>query len=185
MSKRAGLVVIIAAAILWGLSEIFLGDVFYKFHIPMRAASMTAIGLMLLTIGRFAYDRPGSSTAAALLAGAMRCMVPKLFICHFTAIALQGFVFDASWTALRAGAKNSLRRAWISASIATFVGFAVFGFLGAYVFGFGRWVAAGPLGILAWTMKSGAFASVILLGLVPVAGKIAEYLARRQVAPQA
>jgi hypothetical protein len=64
------------------------------------------------------------------------------------------------------------------------VGFAAFGFLGAYVFGFGRWVAAGPIGILAWTMKSGAFASAILLGLVPVAGKIAAYLARKQVAPQ-
>ncbi len=184
MSKRAGLIVIIAAGILWGLSEIFLGDVFYKFHIPMRAASMTVIGLLLLTIGRFAYDKPGSSIATALLAGALRCLVPKLFICHFTAIALQGFVFDASWTALRAGEKNSIRRAWLSAALATFVGFAAFGFLGAYVFGFGKWVAAGPIGILAWTMKSGAFASVLLLGLVPVAGKIAAYLARKEVAPQ-
>jgi len=184
MSKRAGLIVIIAAGILWGLGEIFLGDVFYRFHIPMRAASMTAIGLALLVIGRLAYDRPGSSTAAALLAGALRCLVPKLYICHFTAIALEGFVFDASWTALRAGEKHSLRRAWLSASIAAFVGFAAFGFLGAYVFGFGRWVAAGPVGILAWTVKSGAFASVLLLGLVPVAGRIAAYLAGRQVAPQ-
>jgi len=184
MSKRAGLVVIIAAAILWGLSEIFLGDVFYTFKIPMRAASMTAIGLMLLTIGRFAYDRPGSSTAAALLAGGMRCLVPRLFICHFSAIALLGFVFDISWTLLGAGERRSLRKAWLSASIATFFGFAAFGLLGAYVFGFGRWVAAGPVGILAWTMKSGAFASVILLGLVPVAGKIAAYLAGKQAAPQ-
>jgi hypothetical protein len=184
MSKRAGLVVIIAAAILWGLSEIFLGDVFYRFNIPMRAASMTAIGLMLLTIGRFAYDRPGSSTAAALLAGGMRCLVPRLFICHFSAIALLGFVFDISWTLLHTGEKCSLRRAWVSASIATFFGFAAFGFLGAYVFGFGRWVAAGPSGILAWTARSGALASVILLGLVPVAGKVAAYLARKQVAPQ-
>ena len=185
MSKKAGLIAVVAAGILWGLSEIFLGDVFYRFHIPMRAASMTAIGLMLLTISRFVYDRPGSSIAAALLAGALRCMLPKLYICHFTAIALQGVVFDASWTAMRAGEKHSLRRAWLSASLATFVGFAVFGFLGAYVFGFGRWIAAGPVGILAWTLKSGAFTSVLLLGLVPAAGKIAAYLVRKQVAAQA
>jgi hypothetical protein len=114
----------------------------------------------------------------------MRCLVPRLFICHFSAIALLGFVFDISWTLLRAGEKHSLRRAWLSASAAAFFGFAAFGFLGAYVFGFGRWVAAGPIGILAWTAKSGAFASVILLGLVPLAGKIAAYLARKQVAPQ-
>lgn len=184
MSKRAGLIVVVAAGVLWGLSEIFLSDVFYMFKIPMRGASMTALGLMLLVIARFAYDRPGSSTAAALLAGALRCLVPKLYICHFTAIALEGFAFDASWTALRAGEKNSLRRAWLSASIATFVGFAAFGFLGAYVFGFGRWEAAGPAGIMAWTLKSGAFASVLLLGLVPAAGRIAAFVTRKRAVPQ-
>jgi hypothetical protein len=184
MSKRAGLIVIVAAGILWGLSEIFLGDVFYKFDIPMRAASMTAIGLMLLVASRFAYDRPGSSTAVALLAGGLRCMVPHLYICHLTAIALEGLAFDATWTSLRAGEKESLKRAWLSASIGAFLGSVAFGFLGAYVFGFGRWVAAGPTGILAWTLRTGAFASVLLLGLVPVAGRIAAYLARKHTVPQ-
>ena len=147
MSKKTGLVVVVAAGGLWGLSEIFLGDVFYKFNIPMRAASLTAIGMMLLVMSRLVFDRPGSSIAAALLAGALRCLVPKLYICHFLAIAIEGFAFDASWTLLRAREKHSLRRSWLSAVIATYAGFVAFGFLGAYAFGFGRWVQAGPAGV--------------------------------------
>ena len=179
MSKRAGLIVVVAAGVLWGLSEIFLGDVFYRFHIPMRAASLTAIGMMLLVVSRYIYDRPGSSIAAALIAGALRCLVPKLYICHFLAIAFEGVALDASWTALRAGEANSLKKAWFSAAIATYAGFAAFGFLGAYVFGFGRWVQAGPAGILLWALRSGTFASILLIGLVPVAALIARRLVQK------
>jgi len=182
MTKRTGLIAVAAAGILWGLSEVFLGDVFYRFHIQMRAASLSAIGMMLLIISRYVSDRPGSSIAAALIAGALRCLVPKLYICHFLAIALEGCVFDASWTALRAGHRSSLGRAWLSAVIATYVGFLAFGLLGAHAFGFGRWVEAGAGGILAWTLRSGTFASVLLVGLVPVSAFIARHLIRKWVA---
>jgi hypothetical protein len=181
MSKKVSIVAIVATGILWGLSEIFLGDVFYKFHIPMRAASLTAIGIALLIIGRLVSDRPGSSVAAALIAGALRCLVPKLYICHYVAIGLQGCAFDASWTALKAGEKHSLKRAWLSAAVAAYVGFLSFGFLGAYAFGFGRWVQAGAGGILTWSLRSGSFAAILLIGLVPVASLAARHVARRLV----
>jgi hypothetical protein len=168
MSKRAGILVVIAAGGLWGLSEMFLGDVFYMLHIPMRAASLTAIGLALLVAARTLFDRPGSSIAAGLLAGAIRCLVPKLYICHFIAIAIEAFAFDASWTALRAGRARSLKRAWLSAAIGAYTSFLAFGFVGAYGFGFGRWLEAGLTGIFSWTLRSGSVAALLLLGLVPL-----------------
>jgi hypothetical protein len=178
MSKRAGIIVVIAAAGLWGLSETFMGDVFYMFHIPMRAASLTAIGLALLVGARVLFDRPGSSIAAGLLAGAIRCLVPKLYICHFVAIAIEAAAFDASWTALKAGRTQSLRRAWLSAAIGAYTSFVAFGLVGAYGFGFGGWVQAGLGGIFSWALRSGTVTSLLLLGLVPVSVLAARRLKR-------
>lgn len=169
MSKRAGIAIIIVAGVVWGLTEVFVGDVFYKFQVPMRAASLTAFGLAILALARLLYDRPGTSLAAALLAGAIRCLVPKLFICHMVAIALEGAAFDVSWSLLRAGEGHYMRRAWLSAVIAAFVGFFSFGIVGAYAFGFRRWVEAGLSGISVWGLRSGSFSALLLLGLVPLA----------------
>ncbi len=178
MSRRAGVLVVIAAGGLWGLSETFLGDVFYVFRVPMRAASLTAVGLALLVMSRMLFDRPGTSIAAGLLAGAIRCLVPKLYICHFVAIAIEAAAFDAGWTALKAGRMQSLRRAWLAAAIGAYMSFLTFGFVGAYGFGFGRWVEAGVSGILSWTFRSGTMTSILLLGLVPLGAYIAARLKR-------
>jgi hypothetical protein len=169
MSKKWGIAVVLAAGIGWGLSEVFLGDVFYRFHVPLRAGSLTAIGMAVLVAGRLLSDRPGSSLGAALVAGAIRCLVPKLFICHFIAIALEGCAFDASWTAFKAGERRSLMKAWLSSAIGAYVGFLAFGFVGAHVFGFARWVAAGPVGIFEFGLRSGTASAILLAGLVPLA----------------
>jgi hypothetical protein len=176
MSKRAGILVVVAAGGLWGLSEVFLGDVFYMFRIPMRAASLTAVGLALLVAGRLLYDRPGSSIAAGLLAGALRCLVPKLYICHFVAIAIEASAFDASWTALRAGRRHSLKRAWLAAATGAYASYLAFGLVGTYGFGFERWVAAGVGGIVSWTLRSGTLTAILLLGLVPLSAYVASRL---------
>lgn len=178
MTKRIGIVTIIMVGTLWGLSEVFLGDVFYRYGIPMRAATLTAIGIAILVAGRLVHDKPGTSVASALIVGAIRCLVPKLYICHFVAITLTGCAFDISWTALRPGERGSLRRAWLSSAVAAYVGFLSFGFAGAYVFGFGRWVTGGLGGILRFTLRSGAFSAVLLAGLVPLAVLGARKVAR-------
>jgi hypothetical protein len=163
----------------------FLGDVFYMFRIPMRAASLTAVGLALLVVGRLLFDRPGSSIAAGLLAGAIRCLVPKLYICHFIAIAIEAAAFDAGWTALRAGHTRSLKRAWLASAIGAYASFVAFGFVGAYGFGFGRWVEAGVAGIFSWSLRSGTVTSLLLLGLVPLGAYVASRLKRgREKSPQ-
>jgi hypothetical protein len=151
------------------MSEVFLGDLFYKFHVPMRAANLTAIGMAFLVVGRLVYDRPGSSLASAVIAGALRCLVPKLYVCHLIAITLEGCAFDASWSALRAGETRSIKRAWLASAIAVYVGFFSFGLAGGYLFSFRRWVVAGLGGITQWALRSGTVSALLLVGLVPVA----------------
>lgn len=183
MSKKVGVLIILITGLVWGLSEIFLGDVFYKFHMPFRSGSLTAVGMALLVISRMVYDRPGSSLGAGVLAGAIRCLVPKIYLCHLVAIALEGFTFDIVWSALRAGERQTLRRAWVAGAIAIYSGFLAFGAASIYLFKFQKWVAGGMTGVGAWTLKSGSFGVALFILLAPVALKVGRSLAARAPHP--
>jgi hypothetical protein len=177
MSKKACLIVILATGLVWGLTEIFVGDLFYKLHIPFRSGSMTALGLAFLVMSRTVLDRPGTSIAAALLAGAIRCLVPKVYVCHFVAIAIEGCAFDIGWTLLRAGERQTVRRAWLSGAVAIYAGFFAFGLASLYVFRFGKWVAGGLEGVGLYTARSGSFGLGLFIILTPLALKAGRAIA--------
>jgi hypothetical protein len=183
MSKKAALLVILLTGLVWGLAEIFLGDVFYKFHLPYRSGALTAIGIALLVVARMVYDRPGSSLGAGVLAGAIRCLVPKVYLCHMVGISLEACAFDATWSALRAGERQTLRRAWVAGTIAIYSGFLAFGAASIYLFKFQKWVAGGMSGVGAWTLKSGSVSVAIFLVLAPLALKVGRSLAARAPHP--
>ncbi|HVP57108.1 MAG TPA: hypothetical protein VMU02_03335 [bacterium] len=185
MSKKVGLLVILITGVVWGLAEIYVGDVFYKFHLPFRSGIMTAIGMALLVISRMVYDRPGSSLGAGVLAGIIRCLVPKVYLCHLVAISLEGCTFDVVWSVLRAGERQTLRRAWIAGAAALYAGFLAFGAASIYVFRFQRWVEMGMTGVAKWTLKSGSFGVAVFLVLAPIALAAGRRLARRASSPAA
>lgn len=186
MKSKAIVATVFISGVLWALSEIYLGDLFYKFHIPMRAAVLTAVGMTILVIWRLLYDRLGVSTGSAILAGVIRCLVPRANICHFVAIALQGLVFDLTWTAVKAGQKRSLSRAWLAAISGSYLGSFGFVVLSIYFFKFGRWGAAGFWGGAEWAIKTGSMASLLLSGFVPIGRLVAIRLglSLKSIAPQ-
>lgn len=179
MSKKAGLLVILITGLVWGLVEIYIGDVFYKFHIPFRSAILTAIGMGLLVVARGVFDKPGSSLAAGVIAGVLRCAVPKVYICHMVAIAIEGCAFDITWTALRAGERQTLRRAYLAGAIAIYSGLVAFGLAGIYWFEFGKWVAGGLSGVGMYCLRSGSFALGAFIILAPIALRAARSLSVR------
>jgi hypothetical protein len=179
MSRKASLLVILLTGLLWGLSEIFLGDVFYKFRMPFRSGTLTAVGLALLIVARMVLDRPGSSLAAGVLSGLIRCLVPKVYICHAVAIALEACAFDLTWTALRAGERQTVRRAWLAGAVAVYSGFFAFGLASLYLFRFGKWVAGGLGGVGLYTLKTGSIALVVFMLLAPLALEVGRRLASR------
>jgi hypothetical protein len=160
-----------------------LGDVFYKFHIPFRSGALTAIGIALLVFARRVFDKPGSSLGAGTIAGAIRCLVPKVYLCHLIAIALEGCAFDVTWTALRAGERQTLRRTWLAGAIAIYSGFLAFGTASIYLFKFQRWVAGGMAGVGAWSLKSGSFSVAVFIVLAPVALKAGRSIVARVPRP--
>ncbi len=178
MKLKLRILIIATAGILWGLSEIFVGDVFYHYHIPMRGASLTALGIMILIIARLLYNRFGTSIAIGLIAGGLRCLVPKVYICHMVAIALEAFAFDVAWSALRAGKTRSARRIWLASLLGIYSGLFTFGLVSIYIFKFGKWVAGGISGSAVWTLQSGSFSALLLVGLVPLGMALAGRLER-------
>lgn len=179
MSKKAGLLVILITGLVWGFVEIYVGDVFYKFHIPFRSAILTAIGMGLLVMARRIFDKPGSSLAAGVIAGVLRCAVPKVYICHMVAIAIEGCAFDVTWTVLRAGERQTLRRAYLAGAIAIYSGLFAFGLAGIYWFKFGKWVTGGLSGVGMYCLKSGSFALAVFIILAPIALTVARGLSAR------
>ena len=169
MSGRRGLMMILLAGALWGLTEIFLGDLFYKFHVPFRSATLTALGITMLLVARLLFDKPGTSLAAGLVAAGLRCLVPKLYICHAVAIAVEACAFDGAWTALKAGERGTLRRIWLTNAVAVYSGFLCFGLVSLYHFGFGRWVEAGLGGVIRYSLRSGTVSLLLLVPLSVVA----------------
>lgn len=176
MSKKAGLLTVLITGLVWGLVEIYVGDVFYKFHIPFRSAILTASGMGLLVIARRVFDKPGSSLAAGVIAGVLRCAVPKVYICHAVAIAIEGCAFDATWTGLRAGERQTLKRAYLTGAIAIYSGLFAFGLAGIYWFKFGKWVAGGLSGVGLYCLRSGSMALAAFIILAPIALRAAKAL---------
>lgn len=168
MSKKTALLVIVLTGVVWGLVEISVGDLFYKFHVPFRSGTLTAVGMGLLVVGRMVYDRPGASLGAGVLAGAVRCLVPKVYICHAIAIAIEGCAFDATWSALRAGERQTLRRALVAGAVAIYSGFFAFGLASLYLFKFGKWMESGLAGVGGWTLTSGSIAFAVFLAIAPL-----------------
>jgi hypothetical protein len=168
MNRRAGILIVVAAGILWGLGELFLGDLFYRYHIPFRSSVLTAIGISLLIVARMSFDRPGTSLAAGVVAAGIRSLAPGAYLCHAAAISLLGCAFDGSWTVLGAGERRSIPRTWLAAAVGVYLGQAGFGLAGAYAFRFGRWTAGGLSGVAGYALRSGTMSAVILLILVPL-----------------
>ncbi len=177
MKNKEIVAAVVVAGAIWGFSEIYVGDLFYRFHIPMRAAFLTALGMTILVVARLPCDHFGTSTGAAVLAGVIRCLVPKAYICHLVAITLIGFVFDLTWTAIKAGEQRSLKKIWLSSAIASCLGSFGFVLLSIYFFKFGKWVSGGLSGGVWWTLRTGGLSAVLLFGLVPVARLIGARIA--------
>ncbi len=168
MNKRTKILAVVLAGITWGLSEIFIGDLFYKFHLPYRSASLTALGFAFLIGARLVVNRRGTSLGATAIAALIRGLVPNVYLCHLVGILLEGCAFEVSWTLLVRQEVHSRRRIWLASSIAAIAGFFIFGLASAYYFGFGKWVDRGVFGLVEFALRRGIASSILLAGLVPL-----------------
>jgi hypothetical protein len=72
---------------IWGINEVFLGEILYRNEAPYPAVILTVIALFLLAISSGAINKPGSSTLIGIFAVLFRlAMLPlPIVICSASA----------------------------------------------------------------------------------------------------
>jgi hypothetical protein len=120
---------------LWGLAELGIGEVMWARDIP-RAPLLTAIGVVLLVLGRRLWAQPGGSFLLAAVASAFKFIQHPLWGCKVAAVLMVGLMFDLGFSLYEAWQRRrdpSFARAGSGAvlmlsPILTFVSFVAFSY---------------------------------------------------------
>jgi len=82
---------------LWGIGELWLGEIALAQDIP-RAPLLTAIGVLLLVLSRRIWPAPGSSLALAGVASVFKLLQHPVWGCKLAAVLMVGAVFELGFT---------------------------------------------------------------------------------------
>jgi hypothetical protein len=78
----------------WGVAELFGRDLFGSLGIGGTTVWLAAWAIVLLSIGRGAWNKMGSSALMGLIAAAFKFAGPSTNYCHLLGIAALGLFFD-------------------------------------------------------------------------------------------
>ena len=152
----------------WGINEVFLGEILYRNEAPYPAIILTVIALFLLAISRGAINKPGSSTLLGIFAVLFRLANTAPSYCHLLGIFLLGVTFDVFASLLiKNSEKNPLR--WsLTGAMSAFVNNALFAILITYVIRYEYWVVGGVPKVSNHIFISGSIGALLAAFLVPL-----------------
>lgn len=153
---------------LWGISEAVLGDFLYRSHVPYASVPLTAIGFVVMTVGRAYYPHKGTATLIAACAMLYKFLNIPFFACHLLGILLTGMCYDLFFSVFRI--KNrSLSAAWTA-----YLSYALFALTITYVFRYEHWIQGGFIKVLSHIGISGSMAALACAMLVPASFYLSE-----------
>ena len=153
---------------IWGMNEVFLGDILYRNDVQGSSVILTAMALFLLAVSRGMINKPGSSALIGAFAVLFRLANTAPSYCHLLGIFLLGVTFDV-FSSLLVKNKGQAPLRWGAAGMLSALGNnALFAFLITYVFRYEYWVAGGLSKVLQHIFINGSIATVIAALLVPL-----------------
>ncbi len=153
---------------IWGINEVFLGDVLYRNDVQGSSVILTAIALFLLAVSRGMINKPGSSALIGAFAVLFRLANTAPSYCHLLGIFLLGATFDV-FSSLLIKNKDSAPLRWSAAGVVSAFGNnALFALLITYVFRYEYWVAGGFSKVSHHIFISGSITTVIAALVVPL-----------------
>ncbi len=152
---------------IWGLSEAILGNVLYAAGVPFSSVYLTVAAFAILAIASVFIPKIGTATAIAATAMLYKFMNSPFFACHLLGILMIGVCWDVCFNMLKV--KNSS----ISAVIATYMNYILFGLMITYVFHYGPWPAGGITKIFHHVAFSGTMTAIGAAIIVPLAHRFA------------
>jgi hypothetical protein len=153
---------------LWGLSEVFLGGLLYRFDVPLASVPLTIIAFGILAAAWVYMPRAATGTLIAACAMMYKFSNEPFFACHLLGILIAGICWDVFFGAIKAKSKS------VGAAMAVLASNALFAILMVFVFRYEPWVAAGWGKMARHIFLSGGIAAVGSAVVVPMCMTLAE-----------
>jgi hypothetical protein len=153
---------------LWGINEVFLGEILYRNEVAQSSVILTVMALFLLAISRGMINKPGTSTLIGTFAVLFRLANTAPSYCHLLGIFLLGATFDLfSSLLLKDDARSSIK--WgLAGAVSAFANNAVFALMITYVFRYEYWVAGGTAKVSQHIFISGSLSALLAAFIVPL-----------------
>jgi len=167
MSKFKPIMWLFLFGSIWGINEVFLGEVLYRNDVQNSSVILTVMALFLLAISRGMINKPGSSALMGIFAVLFRLANTAPSYCHLLGIFLLGATFDVFSSFLIKNKEHAPLRWGAAGMLSAFGNNVLFALLITYVFRYEYWTAGGFSKVFHHIFISGSIVTVIAALLVP------------------
>ncbi len=177
MKKKEWILAMLFFGSLWGVSEAVLGGVLYRNNVPHASVLLSVIGFVVLTFAWVYFPRAGTGTVVAACAMLFKFLNTPFFACHLLGILLMGGCYDLFFGVFK------IRRRWLSALAATYLGYALFAMMITYLCAYAPWAKGGLPKVLGHVAIGGSLAALAGAVLVTWSFRAGERLKARLASP--
>jgi len=153
---------------IWGINEVFLGNILYQDEVQNSPVILTVMALFLLAISRGMINKPGSSTLIGTFAVLFRLANTAPSYCHLLGIFLLGFTFDVFASLLIKQEEKTALKWGLTGAMSAFGNNALFALLITYVFRYEYWVVGGFSKVSHHIFVSGSISALLAGFFVPL-----------------
>ena len=153
---------------IWGMNEVFLGEMLYRDEVLNSSVILTVLALFILSISRAMINKPGSSALIGTFAALFRLANTAPSYCHLLGIFILGLTFDVFATLLIQKDEKAPLKWGLTGAMSTFGNNALFALLITYVFRYEYWVIGGFSKVSQHIFISGSISALLAAFLVPL-----------------
>jgi len=153
---------------LWGMNELFTGELLSSRGVPHYSVILAAWAFFILAVARGVWNKPGSSTMIAAVATLFKLANTAPFICHLAGIFLLGVGFDIVASLLLKKENRITLRSVMTGILGAYAGYSLFAIIITYVIRYHIWVEGGLPKIVNHIFVGGSFAALAAAIVVPV-----------------
>jgi hypothetical protein len=176
VTKTEKLLIVLLMGSIWGALELFGIDLLRAMHVPSKTAFLFGLGLILVYASKRVVDFKGSVIIMALIAGLFKTVSDNFFACQFSAVVINGIVFDLTYTYFKNYLDNGILYRLIAAPIIAYVSYTAFAFFTVYLLQEPHWVERGMSGIIDYLATDALIASLISIVTIDFGYKLGNVL---------
>ena len=153
---------------IWGINEVFLGEILYRNEVAQSSVILTVIALFILAVSRGMINKPGSSSLIGAFAVLFRLANTAPSYCHLLGIFLLGATFDLFSSLWLKNEEKSPIKWGLMGAASAFVNNAFFALMITYIFRYEYWVVGGMAKVSDHIFISGSISALLAAFLVPL-----------------